>query len=159
MITQHRLLRYIYMRWLVRSHLVLTTHPSPCFFTATDIVKNISYQGLVSYSLLWEKAALRKKELQSFITHIKYFTCSFLQYISDDKLLIVFPLSRMCCLCLTLPPPHDRWYNGCHESRNHFHDGQNRISVPKAGEKRTEILLAIVLLWHHKSYSSYNSVN
>lgn len=51
--------------------------------------------------------------------------------ITVDKLLIVFPLSRMCWLGLTLPPPHGRWYNGCYKSRSHIKDGQNRIIFPK----------------------------
>lgn len=38
--------------------------------------------------------------------------------------LIVFPLSHMCWLCLTLPPPQGRWYNGCCKSRSQFQDGK-----------------------------------
>lgn len=39
--------------------------------------------------------------------------------------------SHMCRLCLTLPPLHSRWYNGCYESSSHFQDGQNRSRFPK----------------------------
>lgn len=58
-------------------------------------------------------------------------------YSTTNKLLIVVSLSRMCCLCLTLPPPHGRWYNACYESGSHFQDGQNRTSFPELVKKES----------------------
>lgn len=47
------------------------------------------------------------------------------------KCLIAVPLSHMCYLCLTLPSPHGRWYNGCCESRSHLQEGKKRTHFTK----------------------------
>lgn len=90
--------------WLACSHLASYTLPLCCFTSTVNEV--LSPLGEKLLYVNWER---RSCALSPHKLNLSPVTFS----ISVDKLLIVFPLSRMCCPCLTLPPPRGRWYNGC----------------------------------------------
>lgn len=136
--------------WLMaRSHSVIYIYPSLhlCLFTDTDIVKENHLIPTVNENekkellyVNWERTSCTLFTNKRNLSPVTFYS------ISVDKLLIVFPLSRMCCLCLTLPPPHGRWYNGCYESRSHFQVDKIGPVPLSQSTQRAELLLAIVLV-------------
>lgn len=67
-------------------------------------------------------------------------TVTFFLTVLAIKCLIAVPLSHMCYLCLTLPSPHGRWYNGCCESRSHLQDGKKELILLSWSKDKLQIL-------------------